>query len=117
MISAPSVSGVEAGASRLGGCGQVLTAMTLELPTALPRMLKPVAVKMTDAALRAVNPYGPRIMATTWACMGEPMDIACSAQVLGAPIQGMPAGRRFTDALAGPGRLDRHGTRTAALTR
>lgn len=72
MISAPSVSGVEAGASWLGGCGQVLTAMTLELPTALPRMLKPAAVKMTDAALRAVNPYGPRIMATTWACMGEP---------------------------------------------
>jgi len=117
MISAPSVPSVEAGASWLGGCGQVLTAMTLELPAALPRMLKPAAVKMTDAALRAVNPYGPRIMATTWACMGEPMAVTCSAQVLGAPIQGVPAGRRFTDALAGFGRLDRHGTRTAAMTR
>jgi len=56
MISAPSVPGVEVGASWLGGCGQVLTAVAPELPAALRRMLGPAAVNMTDAALQAVEP-------------------------------------------------------------
>jgi hypothetical protein len=56
MNSAPSVPGVEVGASWLGGCGQVLTAVAPELPAALRRMLGSAAVDMTDAALQAVEP-------------------------------------------------------------
>ena len=110
MSSAPSVPGVEVGASWLGGCGQVLTAMALELPAALHRMLGPATVLVIEL-------YGPRIVATTRARMGEPMAVACIAHVLGAPIQGVPVGRHFADELAGSGRRVRHSTRSAALTR
>jgi hypothetical protein len=41
MSSAPSVPGVEVGASWLGGCEQVLTAGALELLAALHRTLGP----------------------------------------------------------------------------
>jgi hypothetical protein len=50
MSSAPSVPGVEVGASWPGGCGQVLTAGARELPAAAHRMFGPAAVEMVDAA-------------------------------------------------------------------
>jgi hypothetical protein len=49
MSSAPSVPGVEVSASWLGGCGQVLTAVALELPAALHRMLGPTTVEIVEA--------------------------------------------------------------------
>jgi hypothetical protein len=47
MSSAPSVPGVEVGASWPGGCEQVLTAGALELPAALHRMFGPAATSLT----------------------------------------------------------------------
>src|SRR5437868_231571 len=62
MSSALSVPGVEVGASWLGGCGQVLTAVALELPPALDRMLGPAAAEMAEAALQAAeSPSGEAI--------------------------------------------------------
>jgi hypothetical protein len=56
-------------------------------------------------------------MATTLARMGEPMPVTYIAQVLDAPVQGVPVGRHLADALDGPGRRVWHSIRTATSTR
>jgi hypothetical protein len=46
--------------------------------------------------------YSPQVVATTLARMGEPMPVAHIAQVLDAPVQGVPVGRHLADPLDGP---------------
>ncbi len=147
MSSAPSVPGVEVGASWLGGCEQVLTAGALELLAALHRMFGPRRAELPESRVvrdaelagrrcpdswpgggtcggrprwpRAWSIGGSRspALADREMVMGEPMPVARIMQLLGASIQGVPVGRHLADALDGPGRRVWHSTRTAALTR
>jgi hypothetical protein len=133
MSSVPSVPGVEIDPSWPGGCERVLTAVPLELLAVLHRMFGPPAVETVDAAIQATAPpsgaairpgpsvlvielYGPQVVATAQARMGEPMPVACTVQVLDAPVQVGSAGRHLATRWTDPADEVRHGTWMAALT-
>jgi hypothetical protein len=68
-------------------------------------------------AVLVIELYGPQVMATTLARMGEPMPVTRIAQVLDAPGQGVPVACHLADTLDGPGRRVWHSIRTAISTR
>ena len=162
MSSAPSVPGVEVGASWLCSCEHVLGAGALEMLATLNGTFGPRRAELPESrgprrragrgvlpeflagpedaqqgrwrlapglAGRRVKITGPsdrKVVINALNCGAklfmadfedEPIPVARVAQVLDAPVQGVPVGYRLADALDGPGTSVWPSIWPAALTR
>ncbi len=122
MSSAPSVPGVEAGASWLGSREHVLAAGALEMLATLNGTFGPedaqqgrrrLAPGLADRQVKVTGPSDRKVVINELNCGAqlfvadvedEPIPVARVAQVFDASVQGVPVGYHLADALDGPGR-------------